>query len=88
MYQNITFTFAPTTGTAIRIIGTGGGTKSFTTIMELQAEGSVIVDITYLAIFADYWLNTPDDPAMDINSDGTINFVDFIHLASEWQGNY
>lgn len=39
MYQHITFTFAPTVGDAIRIIGTPGGTDSFTTIMELEAEG-------------------------------------------------
>lgn len=41
MYQKITFTFAPTVGEAIRIRGTPGGTLGFTTIMELEAEGSL-----------------------------------------------
>jgi hypothetical protein len=41
MYQNITFTFAPTVGDAIRMIGTPGGTLGYTTIMELEAGGSL-----------------------------------------------
>jgi len=41
MYQKITFTFAPTVGDAIRIQGTPGGTLGYTTIMELEAEGSL-----------------------------------------------
>jgi len=40
MYQAIEFTFADTVGDAIRITGTPGGRDKFTTIMELQAEGS------------------------------------------------
>ncbi len=40
MYQNITFDFAPTIGNAIRIIGTPGGGDNFTTIMELEVEGT------------------------------------------------
>ena len=39
MYQVINFSFAPAIGDAIRIIGTPGGTQSYTTIMELEAEG-------------------------------------------------
>jgi hypothetical protein len=41
MYQTIFFTFAPTVGQAIRIIGTPGGTEGYTTIMELEATGNV-----------------------------------------------
>jgi hypothetical protein len=41
MYQTITFTFAPTAGQAVRIIGTPGGSKHFTTILELQAQGEL-----------------------------------------------
>jgi len=41
MYQEINFSFAPTVGDAIRIIGTPGGTESFTTIMELEARGDI-----------------------------------------------
>lgn len=41
MYQKITSTFAPTVGDAIRIRGTPRGTLGYTTIMELEAEGSL-----------------------------------------------
>ncbi len=41
MYQTITFSFTPTVGEAIRIIGTPGGSKHFTTILELEAEGAL-----------------------------------------------
>ena len=41
MYQTITFTFSPTVGDAIRIIGPAGGTQNFTTIMELAVTGDI-----------------------------------------------
>ncbi len=41
MYQAITFAFEPTVGQAIRIIGTPGGSKRFTTLLELTAEGQL-----------------------------------------------
>ena len=41
MYQAINFTFSPTVGQAIRVIGTVGGTVRFTTIMELEADGQL-----------------------------------------------
>jgi ADP-ribosylglycohydrolase len=41
MYQTITFNFAPTVGDAIRIIGTPGGTKGFTTILEIETQGNI-----------------------------------------------
>jgi hypothetical protein len=41
MYQTITFNFAPTVGRAIRIVGKPGGTQSFTTILELEAQGDI-----------------------------------------------
>ncbi|MHC4693359.1 MAG: ADP-ribosylglycohydrolase family protein [Planctomycetota bacterium] len=41
MYQAINFSFSPTVGDAIRIIGTPGGTEHFTTIMELEAQGDI-----------------------------------------------
>ena len=41
MYQTITFTFEPTVGEAVRIIGTPGGSKRFTTILELEAQGEL-----------------------------------------------
>ena len=88
MYQTIEFTFEPTTGTAIRIIGTAGGINSFTTILELEAQGSVIVDTSYLGIFANHWLKVADDQAMDINNDDLINFIDFAELANKWQKKY
>ncbi|MEN6426689.1 MAG: hypothetical protein ABFE13_15115, partial [Phycisphaerales bacterium] len=44
MYQQITFRFAPTVGDAIRIIGAPGGSKRFTTIMELEVEGDLCED--------------------------------------------
>ena len=75
-------------GSAIRLIGTPGGTQGFTTILELQAEGSAEVDNTYLDIFTSHWLLPPDDPAMDKNGNGRIDFVDFAELASKWQGKY
>ncbi len=42
MYQSITFHFAPTTGEAIRIIGTSGGSRRFTTILELEVDGQLL----------------------------------------------
>lgn len=44
MYQAITFRFAPTVGDAIRILGTPGGSKRFTTILELEVEGDLCED--------------------------------------------
>ncbi len=44
MYQAIAFRFTPTVGDAIRIIGTPGGSKRFTTIMELEVEGDLCED--------------------------------------------
>ena len=44
MYQNITFRFTPTVGDAVRVIGTPGGSKRFTTIMELAVEGDLCED--------------------------------------------
>jgi hypothetical protein len=41
MYQEVTFTFAPIVGEAIRITGTPGGTPGYTTIMELEVGGSL-----------------------------------------------
>lgn len=41
MYQEIAFNFAPTVGSAIRIIGHAGGKLSYTTIMELEAYGEL-----------------------------------------------
>jgi hypothetical protein len=41
MYQKITFTFSPTVGDVIRITGTPGGTRGYTTIMELEVAGSL-----------------------------------------------
>jgi len=86
MYQEITFTFDPDYGTAIRIIGTPGGTKSFTTIMELQAQGHTIESLGLYKLnqLASYWLTAPDDPSMDINDDGIINLVEFDALVSEF----
>ena len=42
MYQTITFTFAPTVGRAIRIVGTAGGSRQFTTVLELEVDGRLI----------------------------------------------
>lgn len=44
MYQAIVFRFAPTVGDAIRILGTAGGSKRFTTILELEVEGDLCED--------------------------------------------
>ena len=44
MYQAIGFRFAPTVGDAIRILGTPGGLKRFTTILELEVEGDLCED--------------------------------------------
>ena len=44
MYQAIRFRFAPTVGDAIRIVGTPGGSKRFTTILELEVEGDLCED--------------------------------------------
>jgi hypothetical protein len=41
IYQAINFSFTPTVGDAIRIIGTPGGTERFTTIMELETKGDI-----------------------------------------------
>lgn len=41
MYQTITFTFEPAVGEAVRILGTPGGSKRFTTILELEAQGGL-----------------------------------------------
>jgi len=41
MYQTITFTFAPTVGDAIRVIGAPGGALGCTTIMELEVGGGL-----------------------------------------------
>ncbi|MCF7955854.1 MAG: ADP-ribosylglycohydrolase family protein, partial [Phycisphaerae bacterium] len=87
MYQEITFTFEPTVGTAIRIIGTAGGTNSFTTIMELEADGDLIVNMEYLRVFAEHWMATTGALPLDINKDGIINMIDFADLASKWQNS-
>jgi hypothetical protein len=42
MYQTITFRFAPTIGQAIRIIGTPGGSRGFTTILEVEVAGRLL----------------------------------------------
>ncbi len=42
MYQGITFRFAPTIGEAIRIIGTPGGSRHFTTILEFEVDGQLL----------------------------------------------
>jgi len=44
MYQAIGFRFSPTVGDAIRIVGTPGGSKRFTTILELEVEGDLCED--------------------------------------------
>ena len=88
MYQEINFSFEPTAGTAIRIIGTPGGTKGFTTIIELETQGSVIVDMQYLAEFAKCWLIAPNDPAMDTNENGIVDIIDFAVLSENWQRGY
>jgi hypothetical protein len=41
VYQSITFSFAPTVGQAVRIVGTPGGLKRFTTILELGVDGTL-----------------------------------------------
>ncbi|UCG55662.1 MAG: ADP-ribosylglycohydrolase family protein [Phycisphaerales bacterium] len=41
MYQTIAFDFPPIVGEAIRVIGTPGGARGFTTIMELEAQGQI-----------------------------------------------
>lgn len=41
MYQTITFTFEPVAGEAVRLLGTPGGSKRFTTILELEARGEL-----------------------------------------------
>jgi hypothetical protein len=41
MYQAITFSFSPTVGSAIRVIGRAGGSMQYTTIMELEASGAL-----------------------------------------------
>jgi ADP-ribosylglycohydrolase len=41
MYQTITFTFKPTVGEAVRVIGTPGGSRRFTTILELEVRGEL-----------------------------------------------
>lgn len=92
MYQKITFTFAPTVGEAIRIRGTPGGTLGYTTIMELETEGSLdpnlygsaFVDFRDLLFLSSYWLNAPDQTGLDTNADNMINFVDFAESANNW----
>jgi hypothetical protein len=54
MYQKITFTFAPTVGDAIRIRGTPGGTLGYTTIMELEVEGSLDPNADNIVNFLDF----------------------------------
>lgn len=44
MYQAIRFRFTPTIGDAIRIVGAPGGSKRFTTILELEVEGDLCED--------------------------------------------
>jgi ADP-ribosylglycohydrolase len=92
MYQKITFTFAPTVGEAIRIRGTPGGTLGYTTIMELETEGSLdpnlygpaFVDFRDLLFLSSYWLNAPDQTRLDTNADNMINFADFAEFANNW----
>lgn len=92
MYQKITFTFAPTVGDAIRIRGTPGGTLGYTTIMELEVEGSLVPNL-YGSVFGDfrdlsllfsYWLNIPDQTGLDTNADNIVNFADFAEFAGNW----
>ena len=57
MYQKITFTFAPTVGDAIRIRGTPGGTLGYTTIMELEAGGSLDPNLHITSVVPRNWLD-------------------------------
>ena len=41
MYQRIAFSFAPTVGEAIRVLGTPSGSERYTTILELELEGEL-----------------------------------------------
>jgi hypothetical protein len=59
-YQSISFDFSPQWCDAVRIRGQAGGDKHFTTIMELEAYGS---------------LGVPALPG-DLNGDGSVNFGD------------
>ncbi len=42
MYQTIVLSFPPTVGQAIRIVGTPGGSRGFTTILELEVDGELL----------------------------------------------
>jgi hypothetical protein len=42
------------------------------------------VDYADLAILTDNWLLTPQNPAIDMNENGTIDLRDYAVLASMW----
>jgi len=65
MYQIITFTFAPTIGDAVRIIGTAGGSKRFTTILELEAQGQLAADTLTEPVPADTEIPLTDGNSSD-----------------------
>jgi ADP-ribosylglycohydrolase len=82
MYQTIRFDFEPIWGTAIRIIGTPGGTNSFTTILELECDGSISAEVNddLIELF-DNWLGVPAATVEDFNLDGILNFLEFADLS-------
>jgi len=93
-YQRIEMTFAPVSGMAVRVIGQAGGTRPYTSCLELEAfapwpgdaDNDGMVDVGDLGILAGHWgcLSGATWRDGDFNADGAINVGDLGVLAGWW----
>ncbi|AQQ72227.1 ADP-ribosylglycohydrolase [Limihaloglobus sulfuriphilus] len=94
MYQIIRFDFDSVITSSVRIIGTAGGSQKYTTILELEAGGSVdtfygdfdksgSVDNLDFAVLALNW-GYGGSAAVDYNDDGFIDSFELIVFAENW----
>ena len=95
-YQVIELTFDPADGDAVRIRGTAGGSREFSTILELEAYGAVFqpgdadlngaVDGGDLALMGGHWMQQSGASWADgdFNDDGKVDGGDLALMGGNW----
>ena len=53
-----------------------------------DADGSGIVDPADLLILVTVWLETADHTGLEVNGDGKVNMLEWVHFAKNWLRNY